>query len=1173
MSAVLFACAVMPALAGAVFVLPASPSGTAIPVFTENPFLDSAPLTVAAAPVAVLAKPDGSQFFVVSASGVITILDHALAPLASIDLGSPAQAAALSPNGSRLLVLAGALRVLDTTTLAVTEIAASPAPGIGDNPSGLAFSLDSLRAYVLSGSSNSVTVFDLIASVATGIQIAIPGGVDIAAAPNNQIYVTASDGFYEIDSITGALLARIKLGGLPGKVAFTPDGKFALVANQPPFNAAGLAFLIDLDARTLAGTLTSAGANAGLVLDQLAAVDNTTFYGVSTATQQLVRISLDPSNARDPLTLATTGFPLAGLAGVRALTVSGEQPQARYIYVATADSLSRGSLGSGETQDRSLVVEPAALQLAGAASVATPAGYAKFNDGQTVAAGSITQRLVLRAWGSDGLPVFNKTVQFSTQAAGVTIETPVSRTTSEGYAGTRVIAPETPGQRIRVDVRLEGWSGEAISFTVTVAGGSAVGSGGLEMYSGNGQVVLAGHSTNHPLQVRLTDPAGRPILGATVNWSETSGQGSVSQTASQTDVHGIASVDFRGAPGVGPSVSYVQSTVSAAVPGFAPLSFTETTVSNTVALPTFLMPVPDLFSRVITGQAGQTLAGAIQVQARTIWGIQNGQGFPNVGVSLSSDLDQAANPSASCAGPGGTALSDATGLATCDVHLGGVTGGPVPIRVNLAGFAYYVVLLTVTPGPPGRIDILSGNNQSGNRGATLPVPLVAEISDGFGHLLPDIPVTWEAVVPGTVTIERREFRSGLSGHASAAWVTLGAVLGPVQVRLRAGTAQTLFTLLSSATVSSFSKVSGDSQSAPIGQPFGTPLVVQLLLDQGQALPGIPVTFSVTSGDAALDTPNAVSDGDGRASTMVTAGVTAGPLVVTASAVGLSVSFNLTASPPAPSVSALGIVNAISGEMGVSPGGFIAIHGQGIAPAIQGSVVANGGFPFGALPTSLAGVEVRLGGTKVPIYRVDNMNGQESVLVQAPFTLAPGVTSVTVSVGGVSATVDHVPVKAYQPGIFETPGPAGEKHAVLTKEDGSFVTYDHAALRGEKLRMLCAGLGQAVTAPLVVTVNEGGVRVISAETMPGMTGVYVSRSKSRPTLRRGLTGRCRLRLPIRTAARPCSDTLPPSRRSSDRRGFSGPVRRNESGWGAPSPGVRLRLLRPRRKACDPWRVHS
>ncbi len=385
----------------------------------------------------------------------------------------------------------------------LTEIAASPTPDAGDNPSGLAFSLDSLRAYVLSGSSNSVTVFDLIASAATGIQIAIPGGVAIAAAPNNQIYVTASDGFYEIDSITGTLLARIKLDGLPGKAAFTPDGKYALVANQPPFNAAGLAFLIDLDARTLAGTLPSAGANAGLALDQLAAVDNTTFYGVSTTTRQLVRISLDPSNARDPLTLAATGFPLAGLAGVRALAVSGEQPQARYIYVATADSLSRVSLGPGEAQDRSLAVEPAALQLAGAASVATPAGYAKFNDGQTVAAGSITQRLVLRAWDNDGLPVFNKTVQFSTQAAGVTIETPVSRTTSEGYAGTRVIAPETPGQRIRVDVRLEGWSGDAISFTVTVAGGGVTGSGGLEMYSGNGQVVLAG-------QLDQLSPPGAP---------------------------------------------------------------------------------------------------------------------------------------------------------------------------------------------------------------------------------------------------------------------------------------------------------------------------------------------------------------------------------------------------------------------------------------------------------------------------------------------------------------------------------------------------------------------------------------------------------------------------------------------------------------------------------------
>jgi uncharacterized protein (TIGR03437 family) len=428
-------------------------------------------------------------------------------------------------------------------------------------------------------------------------------------------------------------------------------------------------------------------------------------------------------------------------------------------------------------------------------------------------------------------------------------------------------------------------------------------------------------------------------------------------------------------------------------------------------------------------------------------------------------------------------------MATCDVRLGGATGGPVPIRVNLGGFAYYVVLLTVTAGPPGRIDILSGDNQSGDRGATLPVPLVAQISDGFGHLLPETPVIWEAVVPGTVTISNSSAVADSQARVSAR-VTLGAALGPVQVRLRAGTAQVLFTLLSSATVSSFSKISGDSQSAPVGQPFAAPLVVQLLLDQAQPAQGVPVTFSVTSGDAAIETPNSAAGSNGRASTMVTAGATAGPLVVTATAFGLSVSFNLTASPPGPLVSALDIVNAISGDTGVSPGGIIAIYGQGIASAIQGSVVANGGFPFGALPASLAGVEVHIGGTRVPIYRVNNIDGQESVVVQAPLTLTPGVTSVTVRVGGGSTTVDKVAVKAYQPGIFETPGPGGEKHAVLTKEDGSFVTYDHAAARGEKLRMLCAGLGPAVTSPLVVTVNEGGVRVISAEPMAGMRGVYV-----------------------------------------------------------------------------------
>jgi uncharacterized protein (TIGR03437 family) len=202
---------------------------------------------------------------------------------------------------------------------------------------------------------------------------------------------------------------------------------------------------------------------------------------------------------------------------------------------------------------------------------------------------------------------------------------------------------------------------------------------------------------------------------------------------------------------------------------------------------------------------------------------------------------------------------------------------------------------------------------------------------------------------------------------------------------------------------------------------------------------------------------------------------------------------------------MGIRGAVSGDLGVGPGGVVAVYGAGLAPGIQGSVVANVNL-LGPLPTSLATVEITFGTTPAHIYAVNNVNGQEWVVVQAPFNLAaPGVVAVTIKVGEGSTVVNDVQVKAFQPGIFETLGSAGQRYAVLLRPDGSYVSPSNPAARGERIRMFCAGLGQttpptdtnragipgqAVVAPLLVGVNNAGVVVVSAETMVGVVGVYV-----------------------------------------------------------------------------------
>ncbi|HSW51018.1 MAG TPA: hypothetical protein VLH09_12630 [Bryobacteraceae bacterium] len=1202
------------AAAGNVFVLPANASDTSVAVLTAGSFQSVATITVPPGVRTVLARPDGSKYYVVSggSSDTILVMNGALnSVLKRIDLGAEARAAGLSPDGKRLLVLAGRLHVYDTTQSGDDEITPATGLDVGADPAELAFALDSSAALILSPATGHIVLYDLPGnSVGSSVDLGAPARA-LATSPSGTFYASATNVIFEVDAVSGTVRRQISVNGSPGKAAFTPDGKYALFPNAGSFIATGLGFLLNTETREVT-VVPRTGSNPEIVLDQLVAIDNTTFFGVTSNTNEMVRIQVSP------LAASRTGFPMAGKVGARGLSSSRELPQARYLFLANGTAISRANLTTSAVEDRAVPVTAGRVLLAGAANTNPPTGgYYRFNDRQTVVGGSTTQPLILRVWDDNGVPAFGKNVQFTTATADVTFEHDAVRTSTDGYAQTRVTVPKVPGV-IKVEAVVDGL-GTPIPFEITVAGGTGGGAGvGLTMVSGNGQVVPRGFPTEQPMKVKLTTALGAPISGAEVTWAVASGEGYVFPVSSETDADGFAQSTYVGVPIVSPSTSYVQSTVTANVAGFNPVEFTMTTVpmvlgSGAVAKPLYTLLAPA--GSVIEGRAGQTLAGAIQVRVRALTGINSGSGIPNVGVALSSGADPATSPSAYCVGGGDTALSDATGLANCDLRFGPVIGGPFQVKILAGGGgsgvgsagAEYNAYIQVSAGPPTLFTKISGDGQTGAPGVTLQ-PLVAEISDGVGHVLPGTAVTWESLTPNTVTVVSSVSVANAQGRVSAQ-VRLGSVAGPGQIRVRAGSAEAVFNVAVSIPIASLAKISGDGQSAILNQAFGAPLVVEARNAQGQPVSGVPVIFTLVSGPATIGTASAATGANGRASTTVTAGATAGAVVVQATAGQFSATFNLTVSipvssltkisgdgqvavvndafsaplvvelrdgqgspvsgaavtftvvsgpatvqtatavsgsngrasttvragatsgavviraasftftetfnlmviPPGPLLSRNNIRSAISGDLGVTPGGITAIYGQGIASDLNGSVVANGGYVLGPLPTTLAGVEVLFGSTSAPIYHVTNNNGSEWVVVQAPFSLTPGqAVSVTVRKGGGSTTVEGVEVKSYQPAIFETLGPSAQRWAVLTKEDGSYVTQDNPVRKGvdRKLRMYCSGLGQTNPALLtngvgvpgqallaqlslyIITTDGSAARVISAEPMAGVVGVYV-----------------------------------------------------------------------------------
>jgi uncharacterized protein (TIGR03437 family) len=187
----------------------------------------------------------------------------------------------------------------------------------------------------------------------------------------------------------------------------------------------------------------------------------------------------------------------------------------------------------------------------------------------------------------------------------------------------------------------------------------------------------------------------------------------------------------------------------------------------------------------------------------------------------------------------------------------------------------------------------------------------------------------------------------------------------------------------------------------------------------------------------------------------------------------------------------------------------------LAQGIQGSVMPN---LFGPLPTQVAGVSVTFAtntdptaaspNPNAPIFNVSNYNGQESVSVQVPLEASVGQNvPVTITAGGASASVSATILEA-SPGIFDTGDvnpETGRRAAVVLRPDGSVVSPANPIQRGETGRAFVTGLipppglttnaqlpidsDIVITTPVIVGVNNAGVKVDSVKYAANLVGVW------------------------------------------------------------------------------------
>ena len=265
---------------------------------------------------------------------------------------------------------------------------------------------------------------------------------------------------------------------------------------------------------------------------------------------------------------------------------------------------------------------------------------------------------------------------------------------------------------------------------------------------------------------------------------------------------------------------------------------------------------------------------------------------------------------------------------------------------------------------------------------------------------------------------------------------------------------------------------GNSQTVFFGYPAPVPLDVAATSAAGTPLSGVTVQFRVVSGNVRLSAASAVTNQTGLASVALTAGLTAGPAVVEATATGLNrLVFNLTVAPlPRPQVNTGGVVGAGLSRpplQSLAPGSIASIFGNFFAVGGSSAVVTGADLVEGRLPTKFAGVCVDIGPQRAPIFAI--FPGQINLQVpDIPLGSAVRVQVVTncEQPNGAFANTADIAVRAAAPEFFYFSQTADGRNPIAAVEGSTGALIGPSftpAKPGDVLILFATGLGATTPA--------------------------------------------------------------------------------------------------------------
>jgi len=215
---------------------------------------------------------------------------------------------------------------------------------------------------------------------------------------------------------------------------------------------------------------------------------------------------------------------------------------------------------------------------------------------------------------------------------------------------------------------------------------------------------------------------------------------------------------------------------------------------------------------------------------------------------------------------GDSVLTDVNGRAATNQWILGTTPGTNTLHAQVVNSAVGTnITATAVPG------VAVSVRASGQQGfialvsqAVAPAPAAIAI-DSYGNPVPGTVVTF-VVATGGGTVTGASVVANAAGVAQLGSWTLGSAIGSnsVQARIPTGAALT-FTAQALTSAPTLQAVSSTSQAGYLQYPVTAIPRVKVVNALGTALPGVPVTFTVSSGDGTITGPIGITGSDGIAS--------------------------------------------------------------------------------------------------------------------------------------------------------------------------------------------------------------------------------------------------------------------------------------------------------------------